>query len=88
MSELDVEALLKPLSEDSPCGGDLEYAPEFLALMESRGVEATVIGRFTDNPRAVSSRRVLSDLGLTPVSAAAVLPDEARAQAARLMEAA
>jgi type VI secretion system protein ImpA len=45
MSELDLEALLKPISEDSPCGGDLEYAPEFLALMElARGRPEQEIG--------------------------------------------
>lgn len=45
MSTADVEALLKPVSEDKPCGADLEYAPEFLQLQElARGKPEQVIG--------------------------------------------
>jgi type VI secretion system protein ImpA len=32
---LDLETLLAPLSDDAPCGGDLEYDPAFLALEEA-----------------------------------------------------
>jgi type VI secretion system protein ImpA len=45
MSVPDLEALLKPISDDSPCGADLEYAPEFLGLQElARGKPAQEIG--------------------------------------------
>jgi len=38
MNALPVEELLAPLSDDAPCGPDLEYDPAFLALEEaSRG---------------------------------------------------
>jgi type VI secretion system protein ImpA len=38
MNALPVEELLSPLSDDAPCGPDLEYDPAFLALEEaSRG---------------------------------------------------
>lgn len=45
MSVIDLVELLKPVSEDRPCGEDLEYAPEFLALLElARGKAAQEMG--------------------------------------------
>jgi type VI secretion system protein ImpA len=35
MSSLDLEALLAPVSESAPSGGNLEYEPEFAALEEA-----------------------------------------------------
>lgn len=35
MADLDVDAWLSPLSEQAPCGADLEYDPAFLALEEA-----------------------------------------------------
>ncbi|MEY4766043.1 MAG: hypothetical protein RI907_2716 [Pseudomonadota bacterium] len=35
MALIDVEALLAPLSDDAPCGSDLEYDADFLALDEA-----------------------------------------------------
>jgi type VI secretion system protein ImpA len=38
MSDIDVDALLAPVTDTAPCGDDLEYDPAFLALEEaSRG---------------------------------------------------
>ena len=34
MSDTSLEALLKPVSAELPCGKNLEYAPEFVQLME------------------------------------------------------
>ncbi len=45
MPVLDVESLLAPISDDAPCGPDMEYEPEFLALQElARGKPEQVIG--------------------------------------------
>lgn len=35
MSTIDVEQLLQPVSEESPCGDDLEYDPAFIAMMQA-----------------------------------------------------
>lgn len=35
MADLDVDAWLSPLSDEAPCGPDLEYDPAFLALEEA-----------------------------------------------------
>jgi type VI secretion system protein ImpA len=35
MSTIDVEQLLQPVSEESPCGDDLEYDPDFIAMMQA-----------------------------------------------------
>jgi type VI secretion system protein ImpA len=35
MALIDVDALLAPVSEDAPCGPDLEYDAEFLALEDA-----------------------------------------------------
>ena len=29
MADIDIDALIAPVSEDSPCGEDLEYDPKF-----------------------------------------------------------
>jgi type VI secretion system protein ImpA len=45
MPVLDVEALLRPISDEAPCGPDMEYEPDFLALQElARGKPEQVIG--------------------------------------------
>lgn len=45
MSELDLQSLLKPISQQQPCGSDLEYASEFLELQElARGKPEQEIG--------------------------------------------
>lgn len=45
MAVLDLELLLKPVSDAAPCGRDLEYEPPFLALQElARGKPEQVIG--------------------------------------------
>lgn len=45
MAVLDIEALLKPVSADAPCGRDLEYEQPFLALQElARGKPEQAIG--------------------------------------------
>ena len=35
MALLDVDALLTPVSDDQPCGADLEYDAQFLQLEEA-----------------------------------------------------
>jgi len=30
---IDIDALLAPISADAPCGADMEYTPEFAALL-------------------------------------------------------
>lgn len=45
MAVLDIELLLKPVSDDAPCGRDLEYEQPFLALQElARGKPEQAIG--------------------------------------------
>lgn len=45
MAVLDLESLLKPVSDDAPCGRDLEYEEPFLALQElARGKPEQIIG--------------------------------------------
>lgn len=45
MSRVELEALLKPVSAEQPCGADLEYVAEFLQLQElARGKPEQVIG--------------------------------------------
>lgn len=45
MAVLDLESLLKPVSDDAPCGRDLEYEEPFLSLQElARGKPEQVIG--------------------------------------------
>lgn len=45
MAVLDLDALLKPVSDDAPCGRDLEYDEPFLTLQElARGKPEQVIG--------------------------------------------
>lgn len=45
MAVLDIESLLKPVSDDAPCGRDLEYEQPFLALQElARGKPEQAIG--------------------------------------------
>ncbi len=45
MAVLDLDTLLKPISDDAPCGRDLEYEAPFLELQElARGKPEQVIG--------------------------------------------
>jgi len=45
MAVLDIESLLNPISDDAPCGRDLEYDEPFLSLQElARGKPEQVIG--------------------------------------------
>lgn len=45
MAVLDIESLLTPVSDDAPCGRDLEYEQPFLALQElARGKPEQAIG--------------------------------------------
>jgi len=45
MAVIDTESLLTPVTEDAPCGRDMEYEPAFLALQElARGKAEQVIG--------------------------------------------
>src|SRR5262245_57693712 len=45
MAVIDLDALLTPVSADAPCGRDLEYEADFLALQEmARGKPEQVIG--------------------------------------------
>ena len=45
MAVLDLELLLKPVSDAAPCGRDLEYEPPFLALQElARGKPEQAMG--------------------------------------------
>ncbi|HEY6642853.1 type VI secretion system protein TssA [Povalibacter sp.] len=45
MAVLDIETLLKPISDDAPCGRDMEYDAPFLSLQElARGKPEQVIG--------------------------------------------
>lgn len=45
MAVIDTESLLTPITDDAPCGRDLEYEPAFLALQElARGKAEQVIG--------------------------------------------
>jgi type VI secretion system protein ImpA len=45
MAVIDIEALLKPVSDAAPCGSDLEYEPSFLALQElARGKPEQAMG--------------------------------------------
>lgn len=45
MAVIDIEALLKPVSAEAPCGRNLEYEPPFLALQElARGRPEQVVG--------------------------------------------
>jgi type VI secretion system protein ImpA len=45
MAVLDLDALLKPVADDAPCGRDLEYDESFLALQElARGKPEQSIG--------------------------------------------
>ncbi|WP_423458988.1 type VI secretion system protein TssA [Ottowia sp. VDI28] len=59
-----VEELLKPVSEDSPCGPDLEYDPEFLALQtEAQGKPEqqfgdTVIAAVEPDWREIQSKSI------------------------------
>lgn len=39
MRSIDVASLLEPISDESPCGPDLEYAPDFIALEEAVRIE-------------------------------------------------
>jgi len=45
LSDLDIDALLAPLAEDSPCGGDLEYDAAFIELEKvAKGVPEQQVG--------------------------------------------
>lgn len=45
MAVIDTESLLTPITDDAPCGRDMEYEPAFLALQElARGKAEQVIG--------------------------------------------
>lgn len=58
----DVEALLAPVSSDQPCGADLEYDPEMLALQQAaagkpeRAVGDTVVAAQEPDWRDVATR--------------------------------
>ena len=62
MPLFDVEALLAPVSSEQPCGADMEYAPDMLALQQAaagkpeRGVGDTVVPAQEPEWRDVASR--------------------------------
>jgi type VI secretion system protein ImpA len=62
MAVLDVEALLAPVSSDQPCGADLEYDPDMLALQQAaagkpeRAVGDTVVAAQEPEWRDVANR--------------------------------
>lgn len=62
MSSLDIEALLQELSEDAPCGDDLEYDAAFIALEKSaKGVPEQQIGSRIEPAQPPNWREVRRD---------------------------
>ncbi|NJD07653.1 MAG: type VI secretion system protein TssA [Methylococcaceae bacterium] len=62
MSSLDIEALLQELSEDAPCGDDLEYDAAFIALEQSaKGVPEQQIGSRIEPAQPPNWREVRRD---------------------------
>lgn len=61
MDTLDVDALLQPLSEDAPCGEDLEYDPDFGAMERaSQGAEEQQFGSTIIEAKPAEWREVKS----------------------------
>ncbi len=50
MSAIDVEALLQPITEDLPCGADMEYVPAFQELERAATpvASASMVGEEVD----------------------------------------